>query len=161
MGGSGRDQIRAARLDSAGRLYVARFHRNQRPPGHHQYLPGRHHRLDGYFIAVIDTTPGKGFPILYFSYAGGTGNDIPLAMALDSSGNIYLTGDTNSTDFPTAGSAIQTAGAGSNLVSGFVLELNPGFPPAPAVWSTPPTWAAPPEIRAPMASPWMRAGIST
>ena len=78
-------------------------------------------------MAVIDTTPGKGFPILYFSYAGGTGTDIPLAMALDSSSNIYLTGTTNSTNFPTAGSAIQTAGAGSNIVSGFVLELNPGL----------------------------------
>ena len=41
--------------------------------------------------------------------------------------NIYLTGTTNSTDFPTAGSAIQTAGGGSNIVSGFVLELNPGL----------------------------------
>jgi hypothetical protein len=79
------------------------------------------------FVAVIDTTPGKGFPILYFTYVGGTGNDIPLAMALDSSSNIYLTGTTDSTDLPTAGSAIQTAGAGSNIVSGFVLELNPGL----------------------------------
>jgi hypothetical protein len=79
------------------------------------------------FVAVIDTTPGKGFPILYFTYVGGSGTDIPLAMALDSSSNIYLTGTTTSTDFPTAGSAIQTAGAGSNIVSGFVLELNPGL----------------------------------
>jgi hypothetical protein len=79
------------------------------------------------FVAIIDTTPGKGFPILYFSYAGGTGTDIPLAMALDSSSNIYLTGTTNSTDFPTAGSAIATAGAGSSIVSAFVLELNPGL----------------------------------
>ena len=78
-------------------------------------------------MAIIDTTPGNGFPILYFSYAGGTGTDIPLAMALDSSHNIYLTGTTNSTDFPTASSAVQTAGAGSSIVSAFVLELNPGL----------------------------------
>ena len=127
MGGSGRDQIRAARLDSAGRLYVAGSTETNDLLATTNTYQAAITGLTDIFIAVIDTTPGKGFPILYFSYAGGTGNDIPLAMALDSSGNIYLTGTTNSTDFPTAGSAIQTAGAGSNLVSGFVLELNPGL----------------------------------
>jgi hypothetical protein len=83
--------------------------------------------LTNIFVAIIDTTPGNGFPILYFSYAGGTGEDIPLAMVLDSSNNIYLTGTTDSTDFPTAGSSVQTAGAGSNIISAFVLELNPGL----------------------------------
>ena len=127
MGGSGSDQITAARLDSAGRLYVAgSTGTNDLVATTNTYQAANAGLID-IFIAVIDTTPGKGFPILYFSYAGGTGNDIPLAMALDSSSNIYLTGTTNSTDFPTAGAAIQTAGAGSNIVSGFVLELNPGL----------------------------------
>ncbi len=127
MGGSGRDQIKAARLDSAGRLYVAGSTETNDLVATTNTYQAANAGLTDIFIAVIDTTPGKGFPILYFSYAGGTGNDIPLAMALDSSGNIYITGTTNSTDFPTAGSAIQTAGAGSNIVSGFVLELNPGL----------------------------------
>jgi hypothetical protein len=127
MGGSGRDQIKAARLDSAGRLYVAGSTETNDLVTTTNTYQAANAGLTDIFIAVIDTTPGKGFPILYFSYAGGTGNDIPLAMALDSSGNIYITGTTNSTDFPTAGSAIQTAGAGSNIVSGFVLELNPGI----------------------------------
>ena len=127
MGGSGSDQITAAQLDSVGHLYVAgSTATNDFVTTTNTYQSANNGSLD-IFVAILDTTPGKGFPILYFSYAGGTGTDIPLAMVLDSSHNIYLTGTTNSTDFPTAGSAIQTAGGGSNIVSGFVLELNPGL----------------------------------
>ena len=126
MGGSGSDQIAAAQLDS-GHLYVAGFtNTNDLVTTTNTYQNANKGSTD-VFVAVLDATPGKGFPILYFSYIGGTSKDIPLAMALDSSHNIYLAGTTNSTDFPTAGSAIQTAGGGSNIVSGFVLELNPGL----------------------------------
>jgi hypothetical protein len=127
MGGSGADQITAARLDSLGHLYVAGSTGTNDLVATTNTYQAANAGLTDIFIAVIDTTPGNGFPILYFSYVGGTGNDIPLAMVLDSSSNIYLTGTTDSTDFPTAGSAIATAGGGSNIVSGFVLELNPGL----------------------------------
>jgi hypothetical protein len=79
------------------------------------------------FIAIIDTTPGNGYPILYFSYAGGSGTDIPLAMVLDSSQDVYLTGSTDSTNFPTTSGAVQTGGTGSSLASAFIFELNPGL----------------------------------
>ena len=127
MGGSGADQITAAQLDSAGHLYIAgSTFTNDLVATTNTYQTANFGMAD-IFVAIIDTTPGNGFPILYFSYVGGTGTDIPLAMVLDSSHNIYLTGTTNSTDFPTAGSAIATAGGGSNIMSGFVLELNPGL----------------------------------
>ena len=127
MGGSGADQITAAQLDSAGHLYVAGSTATSELVATTNTYQTGNAGLTNIFVAIIDTTPGNGFPILYFSYAGGTGTDIPLAMVLDSSYNIYLTGTTDSTDFPTAGSSVQTAGAGSNIVSGFVLELNPGL----------------------------------
>jgi hypothetical protein len=127
MGGSAADQITAARLDSAGHLYVAGSTATSDFVATTNTYQATNAGLTDIFVAVLDTTPGKGFPILYFSYIGGTGTDIPLAMVLDSSNNIYLTGTTNSTSFPTAGSSISTAGAGSNTVSCFVLELNPGI----------------------------------
>jgi len=127
MGGSGADQITAARLDSLGHLYVAGSTATSELVATTNTYQTGNAGLTNIFVAIIDTTPGNGFPILYFSYAGGTGEDIPLAMVLDSSNNIYLTGTTDSTDFPTAGSSVQTAGAGSNIISAFVLELNPGL----------------------------------
>ena len=127
MGGSGADQITAARLDSAGHLYVAGSTATNDLVATTNTYQAAIAGLTDIFVAIIDTTPGNGFPILYFSYAGGTGTDIPLAMVLDSSNNIYLTGTTDSTDFPTAGSAVATAGGGTNIVSGFVFELNPGL----------------------------------
>jgi hypothetical protein len=138
MGGSGADQITAVALDPFGNLYLAgSTATNDLVATTNTYQSANAGGIDC-FIAIIDTTPGNGFPILYFSYAGGSGTDIPLAMVLDSSQNIYLTGTTDSSNFPTTAGAVQTAGAGARLVSAFVLELNPGLATATStlVYST-------------------------
>ncbi len=126
MGTSGIDQITAVQLDSKGYLYVAGSTTTSEFLATTTTYLATSAGLTDIFVAVIDTTPGKGFPILYFSYIGGAGVDIPLAMAIDSSQNIYLTGTTSSTDFPTTTGAVQTAGT-SGIVSAFVLELTPGI----------------------------------
>jgi hypothetical protein len=57
-------------------------------------------------------------------------------MALDSAGNIYLTGATTSTDFPIAGAAPQSS-SGGGASDAFALEFNPNAPGAAAlVFST-------------------------
>ncbi|MBI3474861.1 MAG: SBBP repeat-containing protein [Acidobacteria bacterium] len=63
-------------------------------------------------------------PVLaYSTYLGGsgTGGDIGVAIAVDSAGNAYVTGQTNSTDFPTA-NAIQPTNAGNG--DAFVTKFN-------------------------------------
>jgi hypothetical protein len=127
MGGSGADQIAAAQLDASGHLYLAGSTATSDLVATTNTYQANNFGKTDIFIAIIDTTPGHGFPILYFSYAGGVGMDIPTAMVLDSSQDIYLTGTTNSSDFPTTSGAVQTAGAGSNIYSAFVFELNPGL----------------------------------
>lgn len=52
-------------------------------------------------------------PVLsYSTYLGGSLGDTGYGIALDASGNAYVTGETSSTDFPTA-NALQADYAGN------------------------------------------------
>jgi len=62
-------------------------------------------------------------PVLsYSTYLGGTGGDIANGIAVDGSGNAYITGMTGSVDFPTSLSAEQGTYAGGG--DAFVVKLN-------------------------------------
>lgn len=47
--------------------------------------------------------------IVYTSYLGGTGGEAPTAISLDSSNNVYVLGDTASSNFPTTRGAYDTS----------------------------------------------------
>jgi uncharacterized protein (TIGR03437 family) len=55
------------------------------------------------FIAKFDSTGA----LVFLTYLGGTGNDVPYGLAVDASGNIYVGGITDSTNFPLAGTPWQ------------------------------------------------------
>jgi len=97
---------------------------NRRP------IEGRYElRADGEVgFAVESYDAGKPLVIdpalSYSTYLGGTGSDEAWAVAVDGSGNAYVTGDTTSTNFPTVGNPLlQSALTGSTDV--FVAKLNP------------------------------------
>ena len=71
--------------------------------------------------AFVTKFNAAGSALVYSTYLGGTGADAAGAIALDASGNAYVTGDTTSTDFPTA-SPIQAVFGGTN--DAFVTKLN-------------------------------------
>jgi len=71
---------------------------------------------------VTELNP-QGTALIYSTYLGGSGNDTGAAIAVDSSGRAYVTGQTSSTNFPTAGPT-QPSLAGGN--DAFVSEISAG-----------------------------------
>ena len=68
------------------------------------------------FVLRLDST---GSHVEFATYLGGSGEQI-TGMAIDGTGNVYVTGSSNSTDFPTTPNAFQTnASAGSSFISKF------------------------------------------
>jgi hypothetical protein len=64
-------------------------------------------------------------PVLFYStYLGGSSDDLGNYIAVDVSGNAYVTGFTTSTNFPTTSGTFQPA-FGGGCCDGFVTKLNP------------------------------------
>jgi hypothetical protein len=74
---------------------------------------------DGY---VTKLNPA-GTALVYSTYLGGSGGDAGVGIAIDSSGNAFVTGGTGSTNFPTVNPVQPNYAGGSG--DAFVTELNP------------------------------------
>src|SRR5262249_22182342 len=70
------------------------------------------------FVAKLNPT---GSALVYSSYMGGSGADAGNGVAVDGTGQVFLTGSTTSTNFPTL-SALQTTRRGPQ--DAFVARLN-------------------------------------
>lgn len=77
--------------------------------------------LAGFSDAVIEKFDPDG-RLVYRTLLGGSGNELPVALSLDESGNVVVAGHTTSTDFPTTPGAFQTQNAG--LYDVFVSRLS-------------------------------------
>lgn len=110
----------AIAVDSAGSAYVAgRTNATNFPttPGSYQTT------LAGSTDVYVTKFSADGKSLLYSTYLGGTNSEFPSAIAVDASGNAYVVGVTQSTDFPVTPGAFQTAYAGG-LRDAFVTKLN-------------------------------------
>ena len=79
----------------------------------------------GGYDAFVTKLDAAGSALVYSTYLGGSGNDEGYGIAVDSSGDAYVTGQTDSTDFPVS-SPIQTtcSGCGQGYAAAFVTKLN-------------------------------------
>ena len=94
----------------------------QEVDGQHRSVQGKYvlragHEL-GFAVAAYDTArPLIIDPILVYStYLGGSDIDEGYGIAVDTSGNAYVTGYTDSSDFPTTAGAFQTTYGGGLLM---------------------------------------------
>ncbi|UWZ81937.1 DUF7948 domain-containing protein [Occallatibacter riparius] len=67
---------------------------------------------------VIDPT------LVYSTYLGGSTGEEALGIAVDASGNTYITGTTSSADFPVTSGSYQTAQKSANRTQAFITKLN-------------------------------------
>src|SRR5258708_29422823 len=73
------------------------------------------------FVTKLNST---GTALVYSTMLGGSsGGDSGQGIAVDSGGNAYVSGSTNSTDFPVTPGAFQTTYGGNS--DAFVTKLNP------------------------------------
>lgn len=73
------------------------------------------------FVSKINPAASS---LVFSTYLGGGQCDVANAIATDTSGNVYVTGRTSSTDFPTA-NAFQPAIAGQFSSDAFVSKITP------------------------------------
>lgn len=120
LGGSGNDMGKAIAVDASGSAYVAGQTFSSNFPTTAGAFKTTYGGAGDAFVSKV--SPG-GTSLQYSTYLGGSGTDNDEGIAVDSSGNAYVTGQTYSTDFPTAG-AIQAFNGGNQDSDAFVTEIN-------------------------------------
>ena len=119
LGGSDHDSGSDIVLDASGNVYLTGWTDSNDFPtaGNPFQSNGGGHNIDA-FVTKLNAT---GSALLYSTYLGGRGDDYGDGIAVDSVGNIYLTGDTTSPNFPTA-SPFQSSFGGA--IDSFVTKFN-------------------------------------
>ncbi|MFX1263114.1 MAG: SBBP repeat-containing protein [Promethearchaeota archaeon] len=123
-GGSSNDYCQSMTVDSFGCIYITGSTISSNLPTMNAFDSTFNKKVGGYtyqdcFVAKFNKT-GNGLE--YATYIGGqAGDDAGLSIAVDSSGNAYVTGYTQSYDFPTV-TPIQASYDNSHDC--FILKLN-------------------------------------
>jgi hypothetical protein len=123
LGGSGDDRGIGIAVDGSGNAYVTGLTASSNFPTLNAYQPV----YGGNGDAFVTKFNASGSALLYSTYlVGNTGQDIwpdnGGAIAVDGSGNVYVTGFTSATNFPTLNAFQSTYGGGSDA---FVAKFNP------------------------------------
>ncbi len=120
LGGFAEDNADAVGIDASGNMYMSGLTFSTTFPTQNPIQGSNAGGADVY----VTKLNAAGSALIYSTYLGGTGlTDYGLGMAVDDAGNAYVTGITDSGDFPTAGTPYQNTLGGGNDV--FLAKLNP------------------------------------
>jgi hypothetical protein len=129
LGGSSDDRAFGLALDSSGSVYIAGGAQSTDFPTTTGVIQGTNNGQSNGFVAKLNPS---GPTLVYSTFLGGSGIDQANGIAVDSSGDAFVTGFTNSSNFPTFApiqSILGITGGSSCGASAcsdaFVTELNP------------------------------------
>jgi hypothetical protein len=151
LGGSNDDGAFGVAIDPAGNAYVTGFTFSSDFPRQSALFPTFNNGglvtppFEDAFVAEVNSS---GTAWIYSTYLGGQNNDYGNAIAVDASGNAYITGGTSSADFPVSTGAFQTqcgtdgacnanqGGNGLLYSDAFVTKLSAGGSSQTLLYST-------------------------
>jgi len=125
LGGNSDDEGYGVTVDASGNAYVTGTTFSSDFPTTTGALQSSYGGNGDVFVSKLNAA---GSALVYSTYLGGRGSEggvgfIGKRIAVDASGNAYVTGYTSSSDFPTTPGAFQTTYGGNSDV--FVSKLNP------------------------------------
>jgi hypothetical protein len=119
LGGSGADQGLGIAVDSAGDAYVTGLTQSSDFKLKNAIQGTFGGGTQDAFVSALNPA---GSALLYSTYLGGNQNDAGAGIAVDTNKNVYVTGQTASTNFPTVSATQGTPGGGNDA---FVTQINP------------------------------------
>jgi hypothetical protein len=118
LGGSDRDQGEGIAVDQSGNTYIMGGTWSSDFPTIAGAVDTVINGGDDVFASKLNSS---GSALVYSTYLGGSGSDYGDGIALDTAGNAYITGYTESANFPTTAGAYDTTFNGDDV---FVSKLN-------------------------------------
>ena len=123
LGGSGGDEAYGVAVDSGGNAFLTGYTQSSDFPTVNPLQAA----LNGPSDAFVAELNSAGSALVYSTFLGGSSYDQAAGVAVDTSGSTYVTGFTQSTNFPTV-NPLQATNKGSTpaTMNAFVAKLNPG-----------------------------------
>jgi hypothetical protein len=117
LGGTAEDDGNAIAVDASGNAYVT----GQTKSTNFPTANALHGSTAGGFDVFVTELSADGSTLIYSTYIGGSSDDSGNAIAVDGSGNAFVAGGTNSSNFPTQSPFQGTFGG---VADAFALKLN-------------------------------------
>ena len=124
--GNADEYARGIAVDSSGNAYIAGSTFSSNFPKVHQ-LPQPNADFGNGLDAFVVKLNASGSKAFYSTYLGGSGTEFSRGIATDAAGNAYVTGSTDSTNFPTNNPLQPTNADGGGFTDAFVTKIAPVF----------------------------------
>lgn len=114
------DQANAIAVDGSGDAWIAGYTYGGKFP----VASALQAASGGLYDATVSEFDPTGSTLLFSTYLGGAGDEAANDLAVDSSGNVYVAGDTFSSDFPVTPSAMTTGYTGGSY-DAWIARIEP------------------------------------